>query len=150
MKYMYIFIFFFLKKKKTYRYSYLFNFINQCLEDPNNIYVTTFNETMKEISSPYYFLLPFLNYLPRTEAFRKMSKLNSLYDEIIENKRKSMKTGELDRKINNNSADLLECMIKASNDPENPTLTSEELRVSYNFFKKKKFFFLTWNFINLL
>ena len=84
---------------------------------------------MKEISNPLYFLLPFLNYLPRTEAFKKTAKLDSLYDEIIENKRKLIKTGELDKKINNNSADLLDCMVKASSDPENPTLTSDELRV---------------------
>ena len=40
-----------------------------------------------------------------------------------------MKLGELDEKINNNSADLLEHMISACNDPENPTLTNDELRV---------------------
>ena len=105
------------------------NFYNQNLEDPNNVYVNTYNEALKEISNVIYFLVPFLSYLPRTEARKKIAKLNNLYDEIIENKRKSMKTGEIDKKINNNSADLLECMVQASNDPENPTLTSDELRV---------------------
>ncbi|PKC53620.1 hypothetical protein RhiirA1_510025 [Rhizophagus irregularis] len=57
-----------------------------------------------------------------------MTKLNNLYDGRVEKKRQSMKLGELDEKINNNSADLLEHMIQACNDPENPTLTSEELR----------------------
>ncbi|GBC32752.2 hypothetical protein RIR_jg12147.t1 [Rhizophagus irregularis DAOM 181602=DAOM 197198] len=52
----------------------------------------------------------------------------NLYDGRVEKKRQSMKLGELDEKINNNSADLLEHMIQACNDPENPTLTSEELR----------------------
>ena len=84
---------------------------------------------MEEVGNPLYFAIPFLDYLPRTEARKKIAKLNSLYDGIVENKLKSMKTGGLDKKINNNSADLLECMIYASNDPENPTLTNEELRV---------------------
>ncbi|CAB5392948.1 unnamed protein product [Rhizophagus irregularis] len=57
-----------------------------------------------------------------------MTKLNNLYDGRVEKKRQSMKLGELDEKINNNSADLLEHTIQACNDPENPTLTSEELR----------------------
>ncbi|GES99835.1 cytochrome P450 [Rhizophagus clarus] len=45
-----------------------------------------------------------------------------------------MKTGEIEKKINNNSADLLEHMIHACNDPENPTLTSEELRHNLTIF----------------
>ncbi|PKY61340.1 hypothetical protein RhiirA4_521915 [Rhizophagus irregularis] len=56
-----------------------------------------------------------------------MTKLNNLYDGRVEKKRQSMKSGELDEKINNNSADLLEHMIQACNDPENPTLTSERI-----------------------
>jgi cytochrome P450 len=77
-----------------------------------------------------YFLFPFLSYiLPRIEAHKKLAKLNGFYDEIIENKRKSMKMGELEKKVNNNTADLLDYMIQATNDPENPTLSSEELRV---------------------
>ena len=76
-----------------------------------------------------YFLIPFIDYLPRPEAQKKLAKLNNIYDKIIESKRKSMTIGDLDKKINNNTADLLEYMIHASNDPENPTLTREELRV---------------------
>ena len=91
--------------------------------------------------------MPFLEYfLPRTRAREVIAKLNSLYDGIVENKRKSMKTGELDKKVRNNSADLLEYMIKASSDPENPTLTNTELRVrnkNYKFVKKKIFFNFT-------
>ena len=83
----------------------------------------------KEIINPIHLLFPLLDNLPRTETRKKIAKLNNLYDGIVENKLKSIKTGELDRKINNNSADLLECMIKASNDPENPVLSNEELRV---------------------
>jgi hypothetical protein len=40
-----------------------------------------------------------------------------------------MQSGEMDKKINNGIADLLEYMIQASDDPENPILTSDELRV---------------------
>jgi hypothetical protein len=84
---------------------------------------------IKELSNVFYFAIPFLDYLPRTEARRKMAKLNNLFDEIVESKLKSMKAGELDEKVNNNTANLLEHMIFASKDPENPTLTKEELRV---------------------
>ena len=86
----------------------------------------------KEVVNPINLLVPLLDYLPRTEIRKKIAKLNNLYDGIIENKRKSMKTGELDKKIDNNSADLLECMLKASSDPENLTLTNDELRVRIN------------------
>ncbi|CAB4414962.1 unnamed protein product [Rhizophagus irregularis] len=103
-----------------------FDFNN--LEDPNNVYVTTYNEVMAELSKPLYFVFPFLDNLPRSEATKKIAKLNNLYDEIVESKRKSMKMDELEKKINNNSADLLERMIYACKDPENPTLTNEELR----------------------
>ena len=84
---------------------------------------------MEELSNPLYYLISYLEYIPRTEALKKIAKLNNLYDGIVENKRQSIKLGELNEKINNNSADLLEYMIQACNDPENPTLTSEELRV---------------------
>ena len=76
-----------------------------------------------------YLTIPFLGYFPRIEARKKITKYHNLLDKIVENKFESMKTGELDKKISNKSADLLDCMIHASNDPENPTLTSEELRV---------------------
>ena len=68
-----------------------------------------------------------------------MAKLNNLYDGIVESKRKSMKMGEIEKNTNNNSADLLEHMIQACNDPENPTLTSEELRVRIIFYLKHDF-----------
>ena len=70
-----------------------------------------------------------LDHLPRTETRKKVARLNNLYNEIVENKLKSMETGELDKKVDDHTADLLEYMIHASNDPENPTLTTEELRV---------------------
>ena len=92
---------------------------------------------IKELGNVLYFTMPFLNYIPRTETLKKITKLNDLYDGLVEKKRKSMKTGELNEKINNNSADLLEYMIQASNDPENPTLTTEELRVRVKLCKKK-------------
>lgn len=94
---------------------------------------------IEELSKPLYLLLPFLNYFPRFEARKKLAKLNNLYDGIVENKRKSMQLGELDEKINNNSADLLEYMINACNDPENQTLTNEELRVRFKNLKKLLF-----------
>jgi cytochrome P450 len=84
---------------------------------------------IKDLGNPLFFLLSFLNYFPRTKTLKKMIKLNNLFDEIVEKKRQSVKSGEMDKKINNGTADLLEYMIQASSDPENPTLTSDELRV---------------------
>ncbi|RIA87169.1 cytochrome P450 [Glomus cerebriforme] len=107
--------------------SFGFDFNN--LEEPKNIYVNAYNEVIEELSKPLYFIFTFLEYLfPRPEAFKKVAKLNSLYDELVEKKSKLMKTGEIEKKINDNTADLLERMIYACNDPENQTLTSEELR----------------------
>ncbi|GBC06725.1 hypothetical protein RclHR1_00700024 [Rhizophagus clarus] len=106
--------------------SFGFDFNN--LEDPKNVYVTTYNEVISEMSSALYFLFSFLEYLPRTETIKKIAKLNKLYDDIVESKRRSMETGEIEKKINNNSADLLDHMVNACNDPENQTLTSDELR----------------------
>ncbi|RIA90098.1 cytochrome P450 [Glomus cerebriforme] len=125
-----------------------FDFNN--LGDPKNVYVTSYNEVLEELSKPIYYLISFLEHIvPRTEAIKKIAKLNKLYDEMVERKIKSMKTGELDEKINNKSADLLENMIHACNDPENPTLTSEELRHNLAIFmlaghdtSKKNFIYL--------
>jgi hypothetical protein len=91
---------------------------------------------IKELGNALYLLFSFLEYLiPRTETYKGIAKLNKLYDDIVENKRKSMETGEIKEKIDNNSADLLDRMVYACNDPKNPTLTSDELRVSYFFCK---------------
>ena len=98
---------------------------------------------MKEMSNVLYFIIPFADYLPRTEANIKLEKLNNIYDRIIKSKRKSMKAGELDEKVYNNTADLLERMIFATDDSENSTLTDEELRVRIIICKK---FFLIWIF----
>ena len=40
-----------------------------------------------------------------------------------------MKLEEINEKIDNNTANLLEYMIQACNDPENKALTNEEIRV---------------------
>jgi hypothetical protein len=101
---------------------------------------------MEEINNPYYFIFSFLEYFPRIETLKKMAKLNNLYDGIVESKRKSMKTGEIEKKINNNSADLLEHMVQACNDPENPTLTSEELRVRVIIYKNVTLEFIKYQY----
>ncbi|RGB39211.1 hypothetical protein C1646_754770 [Rhizophagus diaphanus] len=56
------------------------------LEDSKNVYVTTYNEVLKELGNPLYFVIPFLSYLPRPEALKKMTKLNNLYDGLAEKK----------------------------------------------------------------
>ncbi|PKY49170.1 hypothetical protein RhiirA4_422744 [Rhizophagus irregularis] len=56
-------------------------------------------------------LFSFLEYFPRIETIKKIEKLNKLYDDIVESKRKSMETGELKKKLNNNTADLLDHIV---------------------------------------
>ncbi|CAI2198282.1 16238_t:CDS:2, partial [Funneliformis geosporum] len=110
------------------RASFGFDFNN--LEDPTNVYVTTYKEVVAETDNPLYLILPFIEYIPyfdRTEARKKVAKMNDLYNGLIEKKRKSMETDELNKKINNNSADLLECMINASNNQKYP-MSNEEMR----------------------
>ncbi|GES99837.1 cytochrome P450 [Rhizophagus clarus] len=114
------------------RAAFGFDFNN--LEDPKNVYVTTYNEVIEEIGNPLYFLFPFFRYIPRTGTLKKVAKLNSLYDGIVQKKRQSMKLEKINEKINNNSADLLEYMIQACNDSENQTLTNEELRYNLAIF----------------
>ncbi|GET62003.1 hypothetical protein RhiirA5_507356 [Rhizophagus irregularis] len=36
-----------------------------------------YNEVLKELGNPLYFVIPFLSYLPRPEALKKMTKLNN-------------------------------------------------------------------------
>ncbi|CAI2198323.1 3583_t:CDS:2, partial [Funneliformis geosporum] len=105
-----------------------FDFNN--LEDPTNDYVTTYHEVTEECNKPIYFICPFIKYIPyfnRTEARKKAAKMNYLFNGLIEKKRKSMETDELSKKIDNNSADLLECMINVSNNPKYP-MSDEEMR----------------------
>ncbi|CAI2180437.1 8808_t:CDS:10, partial [Funneliformis geosporum] len=114
----------------------VFGFDFNNLEDPTNIYVTTYQEVTAECDKPIYFIMPFIEYLPyfdRTEARKKIAKINELYNGLIEEKRKSMETEELSKKINNNTADLLECMIYASKDPKNP-MSNEEIRYNLAIF----------------
>ncbi|CAI2183479.1 2509_t:CDS:10, partial [Funneliformis geosporum] len=105
-----------------------FDFNN--LEDPTNVYVATYQEVTEECNKPIYFICPFIEYIPyfyRTEARKKIAKINDFYNGLIEKKRKSMETDEWSKKIDNNSADLLECMINASNNPKYP-MSDEEIR----------------------
>ncbi|CAG8486763.1 10773_t:CDS:10 [Funneliformis caledonium] len=116
------------------RVAFGFDFNN--LEDPTNVYVTTYQEVTAECDKPIYFIIPFIEYLPyfdRIEARKKVAKINELYDGLIETKRKSMETEELSKKINNNTADLLECMIHASSDPKYP-MSDEEMRYNLAMF----------------
>ncbi|CAG8697785.1 5610_t:CDS:10, partial [Funneliformis mosseae] len=110
------------------RAAFGFDFNN--LEDPTNVYATTYKEVTEECDKPIYFILPFLENIPyfyRTEARKKVAKINDLFNGLIETKRKSMETDELGKKIDNNSADMLERMINAANDPKYP-MSNEEMR----------------------
>ncbi|CAG8602434.1 4719_t:CDS:2, partial [Cetraspora pellucida] len=90
------------------------------LENPNNIYVTTYNEVYQGlIRNSWINILP-MERIPfwLNRAFKKIDKLDNLLDEIIKKKRKSIAAGK-------SNGDLLELMIKACEDPNNPTLSDD-------------------------
>ncbi|CAG8525207.1 8974_t:CDS:2, partial [Racocetra fulgida] len=93
------------------------------LENPNNIYVTTYNDVFQGLIHN-----PFANFLPLeripfwvNRAFKTIEKLDNLFDEIIKKKHKTIAAGE-------SNGDLLELMIRAYEDQNNPTLSDIELR----------------------
>ncbi|CAG8510376.1 16693_t:CDS:10 [Dentiscutata erythropus] len=102
-----------------------FNFDFNSLEDQNNIYVTTYNEVQELLKNPFYSILhldriPFIKQL----VFRKVDKLNNLFEDIIKEKRKSLAAGH-------SNGDLLELMLKACENPDisnNQMLSDTELR----------------------
>ncbi|CAG8476924.1 10052_t:CDS:10, partial [Scutellospora calospora] len=95
------------------------------LEDPTNIYVTTYNEVQKAIANPYFIFLPILNRIPflNKKRFEKVDKLDNIFDKIVEKKRETLANG-----TENIQGDLLELMLKACENPENQRLTNIELR----------------------
>ncbi|CAG8473344.1 4914_t:CDS:2 [Cetraspora pellucida] len=92
------------------------------LEDPHNVYVTAYNEAHKVFRNPFFSLIS-IERIPilRQLAFRKIDRLNNLLEDIIKEKRKSLAAGQ-------SNGDLLELMLKACEDSDNPTLSDIELR----------------------
>ncbi|CAG8528144.1 1681_t:CDS:2, partial [Dentiscutata heterogama] len=92
------------------------------LEDPNNIYVKTYKEVQDVFRNPFVAMLQ-IDRIPILQklVFRKIDKLNNLFEEMIKEKRKSLAAGQ-------SNGDLLELMIKACEDPDNQILSDTELR----------------------
>ncbi|CAG8550601.1 15572_t:CDS:10, partial [Cetraspora pellucida] len=99
-----------------------FNFDFNNLEDPNNVYVTAYNEVQDMFKSSFFLIFQ-IDSIPglRQLAFRKIDRLNNLFEEIIKEKRKSLAAGR-------SNGDLLEFMLKACEDPDNQMLSDAELR----------------------
>ncbi|CAG8489883.1 17045_t:CDS:2 [Funneliformis caledonium] len=109
------------------RVAFEFDFNN--FEDLTNVCVTTYQEVIAECEKSIYFIIPFIKYFPyfdHTEACKKVAKIYKLYNRLIETKRKSIETKELNKKISNNTAYFLEYMIYASSDPKYP-ISAEEM-----------------------
>ncbi|CAG8821163.1 33927_t:CDS:2, partial [Racocetra persica] len=100
----------------------VFDFDFNNLEEPTNDYVIAYNELQEELKSMVFTLLP-LDRIPyfRNKRLSKVERLEKLFDEMIEKKHKSIAAGR-------SNGDLLELMIKACNDQDNPRLTDIELR----------------------
>ncbi|CAG8718046.1 8846_t:CDS:2, partial [Racocetra fulgida] len=92
------------------------------LGDPTNDYVTAYDDVQEELKNVIFTLLP-LDRIPyfRNKRLRKIERLEYLFDEMIEKKHKSIAAGR-------SNGDLLELMINACNDQDNPSLTDIELR----------------------
>ncbi|RIB13037.1 cytochrome P450 [Gigaspora rosea] len=104
-----------------------FDFNN--LEDPDNPYVTTYNDVYQGlIHNTFANIFP-LERIPfwLNRAYKKIDKLDNLFDEIIKNKHKLIAAGK-------SNGDLLELMIKACEDPNNANLTDVELRYNLAIF----------------
>ncbi|CAG8787600.1 16971_t:CDS:2, partial [Racocetra persica] len=97
-----------------------FDFNN--LGDPNNVYVTTYNDVQKTLMNPFNYILP-LELIPgiRQKNLRKINKLNSLFEGIIKEKHKALAAGKF-------RGDLLEVMLKANENQDNQMLSDTELR----------------------
>ncbi|RIB24219.1 cytochrome P450 [Gigaspora rosea] len=105
-----------------------FNFDFNNLEDPKNPYVTAYNEVQNVFRNPLISILqldriPIINQL----VFRKIDKLNNLFEDIIKEKRKSLAAGH-------SNGDLLELMLKACEDPDYQILSDIELRCNLAIF----------------
>ncbi|CAG8841460.1 19386_t:CDS:2, partial [Racocetra persica] len=100
----------------------VFDFDFNNLGDPTNAYVTAYDDVQEELKNVIFTLLP-LDRIPyfRNKRLKKIERLEKLFDEMIEKKHKSIAAGR-------SSGDLLELMINACNDQDNPSLTDIELR----------------------
>ncbi|CAG8733081.1 15088_t:CDS:10, partial [Gigaspora rosea] len=99
------------------------------LEHPDNPYVTTYNDVYQGlIHNTFANIFP-LERIPfwLNRAYKKIDKLDNLFDEIIKNKHKLIAAGK-------SNGDLLELMIKACEDPNNANLTDVELRYNLAIF----------------
>ncbi|CAG8757461.1 9402_t:CDS:2, partial [Racocetra fulgida] len=91
------------------------------LQDPHNVYVTAYNEAQKVFRNPFVSLIS-IEHIPilRRLAFSKIDRLNYLFEDLIKEKRKYLAAGQ-------SNGDLLELMLKACEDPDNPTKAREEV-----------------------
>ncbi|CAG8647661.1 10325_t:CDS:2, partial [Gigaspora rosea] len=103
----------------------VFDFDFNNLGNPNNVYVTTYNEVQDEVNNFLFLVLP-LDLIPyfKNRRLGKVKKLQKLFDDFIKNKHKSMAAGK-------SNGDLLELMIKACDDPNNEGFNDIELRVQF-------------------
>ncbi|CAG8563938.1 322_t:CDS:10, partial [Scutellospora calospora] len=99
-----------------------FNFDFNNLEDPNNVYVTAYNESQKIFKNQWLRIFP-IDRIPGINqlVFRKVNRLTNLFEDIIKEKRKHLAAGQ-------SNGDLLELMINACEDPDNQMLSDTELR----------------------
>ncbi|CAG8664746.1 1706_t:CDS:10, partial [Racocetra persica] len=99
-----------------------FDFDFNNLEDPKNVYVTTYNAVQDMFKSSFFSIFQ-IDSIPglRQLAFKKIDRLNNLFEEIIKEKRKSIAAGR-------SNGDLLELMLNACEDPDNQMLSDAELR----------------------
>ncbi|RUP51839.1 cytochrome P450 [Jimgerdemannia flammicorona] len=99
----------------------VFDFNFGAIKNPESDYVKTYNEIMKGSTSSLYIIFPWLDKFPLTRrynSFKNVKHFNALIDNLIDKRRKELDTNEI---ADEDHADLLSLMIKASDDEKKPS-----------------------------
>lgn len=111
-----------------------FGFQFNATNTPNGEWVNTYNDVIDNIVDFRFLFFPALDttllglFPKRQEKHNNLAKLNNLFDEIIEHKKKELSLSRSE--VEDNEKDLLTLMIEAGNgeDESIEPLTTEELR----------------------
>lgn len=104
------------------------------ISDKNNKWVYNYNSIQKGMRDPIFFLFPFLDtkllwLFPKRKALHKqMDEFLGMLDDIIKNKRETLKKGIQNKALDENERDLLSLMIETEED--GVSMNDAELKVS--------------------
>ncbi|CAO3639437.1 unnamed protein product [Mucor hiemalis] len=99
-----------------------FDFDFHAISDRNNKWVHNYNSIQKGMRDPVFFLFPFLDtkllwLFPKRRALHKqMDEFLGMLDDVIKNKRETLKKGIQNKALDENERDLLSLMIETEED----------------------------------